>query len=101
MEDSEETETGREKRNIFGSIISTLTGLVSEEDFYKEKENERELEKKVMTIIKHENDMATEIENVNKEIRAIYYDEDKAHRTLEWHSNMTFTYWSRKVGFED
>jgi hypothetical protein len=97
VEDMEmEGSSGRNRRNIFGTILSTLTGLVSEEDFNKLKETEKELERKVRTIIKHETDMATTLDTFGKEITAIYYDEQKAHRKLEWNADMTFSYWSRK-----
>jgi uncharacterized membrane-anchored protein YhcB (DUF1043 family) len=86
----------REKRNIFGSVISQLTGLVTQEDLNKEIESKKELERKVATLTKHETDMASILGNLRKEIDALYYDEEKAHRKLEFGANMTFIYHSRK-----
>ncbi len=50
-----EQEEGRSRyiRNIFGSVISTLTGLVTEEQLSADEVTELELQRKVQTVLAH------------------------------------------------
>jgi hypothetical protein len=45
---------GRSKRNIFGSILSGLTGLVTDDQMAAERERQTALEKKLMHAMEHE-----------------------------------------------
>ncbi len=62
-------------RNIFGSIIGTLTGLVTSEKLRVAEEKEWELEKKVKTLLAHDLEVEKAMQQVEKEIADIYYKE--------------------------
>ncbi len=55
-------------RNIFGSIIGTLT-----EELRVAEEKEWELEKKVKTVLAHDLEVEKAMQQVEKEITDIYY----------------------------
>ena len=63
----------RSTRNIVGTLLSTLTGLVSEEQMRVEVESERELEKKIKFMLIHDVDMEKEMVVIQKELEALYY----------------------------
>ena len=86
----------RAKRNIFGSILSSLTGLVTEEELQKEKMEEKQLEAKVKSIITHETHMQTELSRLEEEVKKIYYDDFKEIRKLQFAVMHNMRYLSRK-----
>jgi hypothetical protein len=63
----------RQRRNIFGSIIGTLTGLVTAEEMRAAEEKEAELERKVKTVLTHDLEVEKAMQQVEKEIAGIYY----------------------------
>ncbi len=62
-------------RNIFGSIIGTLSGLVTSEELRVAEEKEWELEKKVETVLAHDQEVEKAMQQVEKEMADIYYKE--------------------------
>ena len=70
-----EQEEGKSRyvRNIFGSIIGTLTGLVTQEEMKAAEETEKDLERKVKTVLAHDLEVEKIMEQVEKEIADIYY----------------------------
>jgi hypothetical protein len=70
-----EQEEGKNRyaRNIFGSIIGTLTGLVTSEEMRAAEEKESELERKVKTVLAHDLEVEKAMQQVEKEIAGIYY----------------------------
>jgi hypothetical protein len=70
-----EQEEGKTRyvRNIFGSIIGTLTGLVTSEEMRAAEEKESELERKVKTVLAHDLEVEKAMQQVEKEIAGIYY----------------------------
>ena len=63
----------RSTRNIVGTLLSTLTGLVSEEQMRVEVESERELEKKIKFMLIHDVDMEKEMVVIQQELEYLYY----------------------------
>ena len=56
----------RVRRNIFGSIIGGLTGLVTEEQLRIEQDREKELEKKIKYALEQEVSIDGQLDTLNK-----------------------------------
>jgi phosphopantetheine adenylyltransferase len=70
-----EADNPRKVRNIFGSIVSSLTGLVTQEDLAKQAETEKQLEQKVKHMLEHELNLETDFTKLAGDIAAHYYKE--------------------------
>jgi len=88
----------RQKRNIFGSIISTLTGLATEEQLQTEQLREQELEKKVAKMLSHEIDAEKQLQILGDELNEYAREEEKLLKQVKWDIAQDNLYWSRKVG---
>ena len=86
----------RVRRNIFGSILSSLTGLVTEEEMQKQKVEEKQLELKVKNIITHETHVEQELIKLQNEMTKLYYEDFKQIRKLEFTIVHNMRYVSRK-----
>jgi hypothetical protein len=86
----------RTKRNIFGSLISTLTGLATEEQLRAEHEAEKHLEQKVARMLSHEIDVEKSVELLNREVAHSMHDANRHMRHIRHDQFMDNMYWSRK-----
>ena len=94
---SKKQEDNRPKRNIFGSIISTLTGLATEEQIQAEQLREKELEKKVTKMLSHEIEAEKQLLHLGEEFNELVSAEERRLKQLQWENIQTNLYWSRKV----
>ena len=88
----------RVRRNVFGSIISSLTGLATEEQLKVEQQREVELEKKVAKMLSHEIDAEKQIQILSEEMNQVVSSEERKLKQLQWDIAQDNLYWSRKVG---
>ena len=93
----QQQEGNRQKRNIFGSIISTLTGLATEEQLQAEQLREKELEKKVTKMLSHEIEAEKQLLHLGEEFNELVSAEERRLKQLQWDNIHTNLYWSRKV----
>jgi hypothetical protein len=86
----------RTKRNIFGSLISMLTGLATEQQLRVEHKAEKHLEQKVARMLSHEIDVEKSVELVNREVAHSMHDTNRHMRHIRHDQFMDNMYWSRK-----
>jgi phage-related tail protein len=88
----------RVKRNIFGGILSTLTGLVTEEQLRAEHEAEKALESKVARMLSHETDVEKSLDLLSREITGNINQSNLEFKKLHYTVFRDSMYWSRKEG---
>ena len=88
----------RGKRNVFGGILSTLTGLVTEEQLRAEHEAEKALEAKVLKMLSHETDVEKSLDLLSKEITGNINQSNLEFKRIHYTIFRDSMYWSRKEG---
>ena len=88
----------RGKRNVFGGILSTLTGLVTEEQLRTEHEAEKALEAKVLKMLSHETDVEKSLDLLSREITGNINQSNMEFKKMHYTIFRDSMYWSRKAG---
>ncbi len=88
----------KQKRNVFGSIVSTLTGLVTAEQLRSEQEAEKALELKVARILSHQIDAEKRLDLMRREITGNINQSNLEFKKTHHAMFRDTMYWSRKAG---
>ena len=84
----------RGKRNVFWGILSTLTGLVTEEQLRAEHEAEKALEAKVLKMLSHETDVEKSLDLLSKEITGNINQSNLEFKRIHYTIFRDSMYWS-------